>query len=199
MKMDNTSRLIAAGVGLVTLVLWLVLPVLSFVFVIPLFMVNGIMLATHVNQIGIFFILFPLMMMLIPLSGNKKLSIIAGALNIIICLAVFLFRKALIINGNLAWLYRSASLLISSLGSFAGVTITEANINSYIQIACDSFLMGGIGLWLSMITSIVYIAVILVFGQMVSQKPNSTFGGTGTAGGRKINSPGASAGYSHRT
>lgn len=199
MKMDNTSRLIAAGIGAVTLALWLILPVYSFTFVIPLFMINGIMLAFNVNQLGIVLLLFPLLMILAPLTGEKKFAIGAGALTVVMCIVAFLLRKTMIVRGNLGWLFKTASLLISNLGSFANVTITEANIDSYITLACDNFLMGGLGLWLSMIASVIYIVFVLTFSQETMPKASSTSAGGQQNGNRSGYTSGASKGFSHRT
>lgn len=195
-KMDNTTRLVAAGIGLLVLVLWLVLPVLTFSAVIPLFMINGFMLAYRVNQLAILFLLFPLFMTIAPLGGDKKITIIAGILNMVMCLALFLLRKQIIVQGNLGFLFKAGSALITGLGAAMGVTITEGNIDSYINVACDSFLFGGIGLWTCLIVSVIYIAFVLIFSQQMipGTTPRS---GSGSSTGRAASS-GPSKGYSHR-
>ena len=197
MKMESTSRLIAAAIGVVVLVLWMVLPVFTFYLVVPLYMINGYMLAFHVNQVGIIFLLFPLLMAVIPLTGDKKLSVGVGALNFVMCLVVFFARKALIVGGNLRWLFTAASTLISSLGSVVGVSITEANLDSYIGVACDSFLMGGIGLWLCLLASVIYIVVVLLFSQYSVPNQMGSSGPRAQQTNKVTTSP--SKGYSHRT
>lgn len=197
MKMDDTSKLIAAGIGLVTLIIWVILPVLSFVFVIPLYLINGFWLAYRFNQLGILLMLFPLLMILMPLSGDKKLTIGAGVLNMIMCLAVFFARKALIVHGNLGWLFKSASALISALGSFLNVTITEANISTYIDVACENFLVGGLGLWLSLVASVIYVFYVTVFGNQVKPTPINKTQTSSQQISSKATAP--SKGFSHRT
>ena len=204
MKMDNTSRLIAAGIGLVALVLWLILPVLSFSFIVPpfltvpLFMMNGYMLSFQINQLMMLVLLFPLAMILIPLTGDKKLTITAGVLNLIACLTVFLLKKQIITGGNLRWLFSAASALINKIGEFVNAPVTEANIDTYISVACDNFLMGGLGLWLTMAASVIYIVAVVIFGQLSvpSSTPTNPSGTQNQGTGRTT---GSTKGYSHRT
>ncbi len=176
MKMDQGSRLIASAAGAIALIVWLVLPIYAFVIIIPLFHITGYRLAMSLNQIAILFLLFPLLMALVPLSGEKRYCICAGVLNLVACLVLLLIKKPMVVNGNLKWMFQSAGALISGLGSSVGQTITESNFSSYIEIACDNFLIGGLGLWINLIISFAYVVFVAMFTKEESQGSNS-FGG----------------------
>ena len=182
MKMDQTSRLIAAIGGTVALIIWLVLPIYAFVIIIPLFHITGYRLAMSLNQITIIFLIFPLLMALVPLSGEKRFCIWAGVLNLIACLVILLAKKEIIVNGNMKWLFQSAGALISGLGSSMGQTITESNFSSYIGVACDNFLIGGLGLWINLVLSLVYVIFITLFTKDESH-------GSVASGGLKKDNP----------
>lgn len=176
MKMDSGSRIVLACAGAAAFIFWLVLPVYSFCIVIPLFNLNGLRLAMTFNQIMIIFLLVPILMALIPLSGEKKYCIGAGALGLIACLVALLAKKPIIVGGNIKWLFQSAGALISGLGSALGQTITESNFSSYIDVACDNFLIGGLGLWINLIISFAY----LIYAGVFAKEGNENAGSSGT-------------------
>ena len=157
MRMNGTIRIVAAVLAFVAAVVWALLPVLSFTFIVPLFSLNGCNMAYYFSQITFVCFLCPLLMMLAPLCNDKRICIGAGALDIIMCVVVMICKSQIIIGGNLRWLYNSASLLIGQISSVAGIEITEANLQSYIQIACDNFLVPGIGFILHLVITFVYL------------------------------------------
>ncbi len=190
MKIDQRSTIILAAAGVLLIAIWLILPVYSFTIVIPLFLINGFMLAFQLNQFMALFLLVPILLVLAPLSGQKKFCVIAGGLSLITCLLLLILKKPIIMNGNLKWLFQSAGGLIRGLGSFLGVQITENNLDANMELACNQFLLGGLGLWLSILISFVYLIFSVMFVQESVQ--NSAFshhnGGSGAA---SVNRPAA--------
>ena len=132
---ENTMLLLAAGCGVLILLLWAFLPVLSFVVVLPLFNINGLTLAQRFNVISVVFFLFPLFMIIAAVCKSRKLCLIAGGLTVFADIMVFVLKKQLVLNGNLNWLYSSAKALITAIGNWAGYTITEANIITSLMLA----------------------------------------------------------------
>lgn len=201
MKIDkNILTLALTAIGALCLAAWLLLPVLSFSIVIPLFGINGLHLALNVSNLTMLCLVVLLAMTLMPLTQNKLLCIVCGTVSMVMCIVVLLLREPIITHGNLGWLYSAASLLISNIGSMFGETITAENIGLYIKLICDQFLVGGLGMWAVMGLSMIYIIAAAVM-------PDSVSGGrsgsvrmdsashtrvTGTASS-------ASKGFTHRT
>lgn len=199
MSPNYTNRLIIAAIGLIVLVIWLVLPVISF-FPVPL-LINGILLAWRVNQVvGFLFMLVPIMMIILPFISNKMVCVGAGALNAVLCLLTLILGKTIILTGNLRWVFTLGSGLIQQIASWFGQTIDGSNVNDAIGFLCDNLLAGGIGLWLSLIISIIYSVLAGVLGFDTVSRPNVTGGGSRTttvSSAPKTNT--STQRYSHRT
>lgn len=173
MKMNQTSKSIAACAGAVSIIIWLVLPIYAFVVIIPLFQITGYRLAMSFNQIAILFLFAPVLMTIAPFSGEKRYCIWAGIINCIALLILLIIKKPIVANGNLKWLFQSAGSLINGVGSALGQTITENNFSSYIQVICDNFLVGGIGLWINLILGFAYIVFVSMFSKEESTNKTS--------------------------
>lgn len=201
MKIDkNILTLAMVAIGAACLAAWLLLPVLSFNIVIPLFGINGLHLALNVSNLTMLCLVVLLAMTFVPLTQNKMLCIITGVVSMVMCIVVLLLREAIITHGNLGWLYTAASLLITNIGSMFGETITAENIGMYIKLICDQFLVGGLGMWGVMGLSLIYIVAAALMSDSVSSGRPVT-GSMSTSSHTRVtgSTTSASKGFTHRT
>ena len=211
-KKTPMLRIVLAVIALLAALAWLVLPVLSFTFVIPLFSLNGYGLVFYFNQMMMPALLVVVMMIVAALIGDRRMILAVGLADIAMCVAVMLLKKEIVTGGDLKWLYTSASLLIEQIGKLAGVTVTESTLNSYVELACDNFLKPGAGLWIHMILGLVYVIVERRVGnesgdagrRSGSSRGTSygtkTSGSSGTTYGTKTGGAGSgSKSFSHHT
>ena len=199
MTNNTMNRLIVAACGAIILVIWLILPVISF-FPVPL-LIDGVLLAWRVNQIvGFLLMMVIIMMIILPFFCKKEICIGIGALNAVLCLLTLILGKTIIMTGNLRWVFALGSGLIQQIASWFGQSISASNVNEAISFLCDNLLAGGIGLWISLILSIVY-SVLSGFLDFESVSRSNITGGN--TGARKTNTAPSSASttnrYSHRT
>ena len=196
---QNMKRLILAACGVASIVLWLVLPIYSFL-PIPL-LINGIMMINNINQIGILFLLFMVAMIIVPFLNNKIATAVTGAVNAVAALMSLFVARPMFMNGNLRWVFLLGTSLIQKIVSFFGYSITTENVQDAIKFLCDNFMQGGVGLWLWLVISLVYaaLAFVLDIGTLsrTRTKSVSTENSSIQHSGTSSNSP--SKGFSHRT
>lgn len=195
--MKKPMNLLQAALAVVGGIAWTVFPVLSLVFIVRLFSMDGWTLAMRFNEIMLLPYLFMIMMLIAALIGNKKASLIACALNVITCIVLVALRKSILVGGNIRWLYDTASVLLNPLAQQLNISITVDNIG---QIICD-YMIPGTGFWVHMACSLGYFLISL----LNPETKNTTGGATGT----RVSAPptvrpaGSSANqkspYNHRT
>ncbi len=175
--MKGKNGAILSGIALIDLIIWLVLPVLSFVFLVPLFNINGWNLAMNFNQIMLIPAALILLMIVCPLFNNRNLMIVVGVLQVICSVLVIIFRKDILLSGNLNWLYASAKLLIDQLATMTGANITSANLNSFMDTVVTNFLQLGIGYIIHAVLTLAYLLLAALVP--VGTEAKNTSGHTG--------------------
>jgi hypothetical protein len=159
MKLHPNYFLLACSV--LMLLLFSILPVASFVVVIPLFHINGIIFATIYNAIMFLPIIIALLMIFMSLVNQRNTSLALSIIALVGIVLIGIFMKSIIVNGNLKWLKGSASLLISAINSTNGSS-SIADIGQSIDWIASNFMILGIGYYAYAILALVYAVIAVV-------------------------------------
>lgn len=189
------------GVSGLSIVLWFVLPVFSFILIIPLFNISGWNLCMNINQIMLIPLVIGVLMLVAALINNRTLMIVSGILQAVCIILTIIFRKDILLGGNLKWIYTSAQLLLNAIPNqeIAGVKITSENLKEVVTLITDNYLQMGLGLILHSVCTLIYLMIAFVAPAEI--KPFSSMGASsGNATATVSNfTPNIKTGYNHRT
>ena len=201
--MKRELSFVQMGLSVISIVTWFLLPVLSFVIIIPLFNISGWNLALHINQLMLFVLLGGILMLIAALVNNRKMMIVAGALEIIIVILSFIFRKQVLLGGNFKWIYNSATLLVSKVPEVVGVDTSSWDIQQIIKYVVENFLQPGIGGIIHGICTLAYLIIAICASKEKPIIGTKNTNGTGTnsksSSTFNTNTTHQRTGYSHRT
>lgn len=202
--MKRELMYVEAGLSALSLLVWFVLPIFSFVLIIPLFSILGWNMAFTINQILLIPMALALLMLIAALVNNRPLMIIAGVLQLIMFILTIVLRKDLLLGGNIRWIYTSAKLLLDKAKDAAGFQFGADDLNAAITFIIDNYMQIGIGLILH---GICVVAYLLIAG-VAPAKAKSVYQSAGSAGNgtASVQQPASSripsqqnTGYKHRT
>lgn len=184
-----------AGLSVVGIVLWMILPVFSFVFVVPIFGLTGWRIAYSFNQLMFFPIAFTLFMAIAALTGKRQLMQVAAILEVIVCILIVIFKKDILLTGNLNWLYTASKILVDSIGSLAGVAITQENFNLVLDTVAVNFLQPGLGFVIHGLCVLAYLIISFIAPE------EKKYGYSSGRSSTQSSTPSAprKTGYNHRT
>ena len=177
------------GVSLISMILWFLLPVFSFVLIVPLFHITGWSLCLRVNQIMLISLALAIFMFVAALTNQRTLMIVSGLLQVVCIVLTVIFRKAILLEGNLKWIYTSAQLLITAIPNLeiSGTQITAENLRDVVTLITDNYMQVGLGFILHAILTLIYVLIAFIAPQ---DSRRSTFGsGSGNAGGKSTATP----------
>lgn len=193
------------GVSIISIGLWFLLPVFSFILVVPLFNISGWNLCMNINQIMLVPMAIGVLMLVAALINNRSLMIVSGILQVISIVLTMVFRKDILLGGNLKWIYSSAQILLNAIPNheIAGIKITSDNLKDVVALITDNYMQMGIGLILHAICTLIYLLVAFIAPAEIKPFSSGT-SGTGISGTANTNSissftPNTKTGYNHRT
>ena len=139
------------------------------------------------------------------LINNRSLMIVSGILQVISIVLTMVFRKDILLGGNLKWIYSSAQILLNAIPNheIAGIKITSDNLKDVVALITDNYMHMGIGLILHAICTLIYLLVAFIAPAEIKPFSSGT-SGTGISGTANTNSissftPNTKTGYNHRT
>ena len=168
------------GLSILSVVAWLILPVFSFVLLIPLFNIIGWNLAFTINQIMLIPLLFGLLMLLAAFLNNRSLMITSAILQIIMFVLTIIFRKQILLGGNIKWIYTSAQLLLGKVKELAGLQFDANDLNNTITFIIDNYMQVGLGMILHGFFVFIYAMIAIFAPQKNDTKKNRNNGTNGT-------------------
>ncbi len=152
------------------LVLYCLLPVVSFVVVVPLLHINGIVFATMLNAIMFLPIILSILLIFFSLFNQRKLSLIVSILSIIGIIVIGILIKAIIVNGNLKWLKGSTTLLMNALNN-ADSASGIMDISQSIDWIASNFLVLGLGYYAYVLLTVVFAILVAVTSENTDTPP----------------------------
>ena len=188
------------GISVISMTLWFLLPIFSFVVIVPLFHISGWNLCMHINQIMLISLGISILMLIAALINHRTLMIVAGLLQAVFAILTIVFRKDFLLEGNLKWIYSSAQLLLNAIPNLnvSGVQITSESLREVVQLIADNYMQMGIGFILHAVCVLIYI--LIAFMAPAETKPfSSSIGGENMSSGTPTFTPKTKTGYNHRT
>lgn len=207
--MKRELTYVQMGLSGISLLAWFLLPIYSFIVVIPLFNISGWNLVLRINQLTLFVLLGSILMIVAALMNNRKFMITSAVLEAIIVILTVVFRKNILLGGNFKWIYNSAALLVKKVPEIVGVDTSGWDIQQVITYVVDNLLQFGLGGIIHGICTLGYLIIAICAPE---EKPyvftNNKTGGNTPGVGSGTNSGAASfnpnkthqnTGYTHRT
>ena len=198
--MKREFSFVQMGLSLIAMTLWFVLPIFSFVVIVPLFNVSGWNLCMHINQMMLIPLVVGMIMLIGALINNRTLMIASGLIQVVCIILTVVFRKEILLEGNLKWIYSSAQLLLKAIPNLqvSGVQINAENLREVVTLIVNNYMQMGLGLILHGLSTIVYVLISFVAPE---EKKPFTAGstGNGSAGTTASFAPSKKTGYNHRT
>ena len=199
--MKRTLSYAEMGLSAVSIILWLLLPVFSFVIIVPLFNISGLNLSIHINQIMLISLAIGIMMVAAAAINNRMMMIVAGLLQAVFIVITIVLRKDILLNGNLRWIYTSAQLLLDAVPNLeiSGVQITSEKLREVIALVVNNYMQMGLGFILHAVCTLAYILLACMAPSETRSSFSGTTGGTGSSGTTATFTPNSRTGYKHRT
>jgi len=198
--MKREFSFVQMGLSLIAMTLWFVLPIFSFVVIVPLFNVSGWNLCMHINQMMLIPLVVGMIMLIGALINNRTMMIASGLIQVVCIILTVVFRKEILLEGNLKWIYSSAQLLLKAIPNLevSGVQINAENLREVVTLIVNNYMQMGLGLILHGLSTLVY--VLISFAAPEEKKPFTAGGaGSGSAGTTASFAPSKKTGYNHRT
>ncbi len=153
---------ILIGVAVLSMLVWFILPVFSFVLVVPLYNITGMTLANRINQLMFIPLVLGAVMVVGAVLRNKPVMIAAAAIQLLVAVLTMAFKKECIVEGNGKFIIDTASLLINSLKDqiqqWTGTTITAESIREIINVLAN-YMQPGLGWVLHAILTAAYLLI----------------------------------------
>lgn len=203
--MKREMTFVQMGLSAVSILVWLLLPVFSFVVVVPLFGIIGWSLSIRINQLMLFIVFGGILMIVGALINNRKLMITAGVLEIVLVILSFVFRKDILLGGNFKWIYNSATILVKKVPEVVGVDTSSWDIQQIVTYIVDNFLQPGIGGIIHAVCTLVYLIIAICASeskpiiQTGSSAGSASSSGTGSTSTFNTNTNHQNTGFTHRT
>ena len=140
--MRRDLALAEAGISLLSIILWSILPVFSFVLLIPLANLDGWTLSTRINQALLLPMGLSVLMIAAAVVNNRLLMQVLGMLQIVLCVLVLVFRKELVMHGSLNWVVSLLKVILEKLGNLIHLDISQESIDTALdaaRLAGDAF------------------------------------------------------------
>lgn len=198
--MKREVSFVQMGLAGASLLVWFLLPVLSFVILIPIFSISGWNLAININQLTLFVLFGGALMVLGAAMNNRKLMITAGVLEILFIVICFIFRKNVLLGGNIKWIYNSATLLVKKVPEIVGVDTSSWDIKQVVTYVVENLLQPGVGSIIHGICTLLYliIAICAPEAKPIYSSGNKS-GTTGSVSHFNTEKTHQNTGYTHRT
>ena len=136
--MKHEFGYVLIGVAVLSMLVWFILPVFSFVLVVPLYNITGMTLANRINQL----MFIPLVLGLVMIAGavmrNRPVMITTAAIQLLVAILTMAFKKECIVEGNGKFIVDTATLLLNAvkdqIQQWLGVSVSGENIREFINV-----------------------------------------------------------------
>ena len=176
--MKREFSYVLIGVAVLSMIVWFVLPVFSFVLAIPLYNITGMTLANRINQLMFIPLVLGAIMVVGAAMKNKPIMITAAVIQLLTAILTMVFKKECIVEGNGKFIVDTATLLLNALKDqiqqWTGTSITGENIREIINIL-SNYIQPGLG-W---VLHIIITAAYLLIACLAPVAKSSSSSGTG--------------------
>ena len=158
----NLGQLICSV--LMVLVLCL-LPMVTFIVVLPVFSISGLFFAMYCN--GIFYIPIAITLVICVLSflDKKMISVAMSTLLFVVMIVIGICMNKLLVNSNLKWIMGSAQVVFNAMGD--PQALQQYSAKEIVSQITDNFMVLGIGYYLYITLNLITIMCAAMTKQIV--------------------------------
>ena len=125
---------IQSGLSVAALICLFLLPAYNFVLIIPIIKLTGWDVATKVNQLMYIPMLLTVLMITASVMNHRISMEIFGALEIVTCVLLIVFRKNMVMDGSLSWISTVLQRLSALIGPDLHLDIPKETYDTAMRV-----------------------------------------------------------------